>query len=351
MHHAARKHARLSASQAERFMSCPGSFRMEASLPDEPINDAAALGTKLHEIAERILSGEVIAPGAEEDEHVFMAQSYADYVNELASGSLKKLIEVNLDDGLKSLHPELGGTADAVLVDGDHLHVIDAKFGRNPVDAVGNKQLLTYALGAMRQLGVNDDISCTLHIFQPKVGVSKWTVSGAEVRAHGEMLKKAADLAMSDNAPIVPSDSACKWCRARSQCTARAINVLQQAGEKFGLADLGAVLPVAQRMVKWFNEAEERALQALVHGAQVPGFKLVEGSSRRRWKSDAMQTIEDAGLGDKLIRRTLLPITQAQLVLGKAAAKPILDLATERPNGTPVLAPVDDPRPSITPEF
>ena len=151
MQHETRKHARLSASRTDRFMQCPGSYRLESLMPYEPAGEAAAIGTAIHELSEIILRGGEIPTGTDPD-HLSMAQGYANFVNTLVENPRKKLIEVNLDEGLKSLHPALGGTADAILVDGNHLHVIDLKTGRVAVDAQDNKQLLTYALGAMRQL-------------------------------------------------------------------------------------------------------------------------------------------------------------------------------------------------------
>ena len=55
MQHETRKHARLSASRTDRFMSCPGSYRLESLMPYEPAGEAAAIGTAIHELSEIIL--------------------------------------------------------------------------------------------------------------------------------------------------------------------------------------------------------------------------------------------------------------------------------------------------------
>ena len=205
MQHVERQHARLSASRTERFMSCPGSVRLEALMPYEPAGEAAAIGTAIHELSERILNGQEIDDPDVNPEHLAMAQEYADFINNLVPNPRKKLIEVNLDQGLKSLHPALGGTADAVLVDGDQLIICDLKTGRVAVDATDNKQLLTYALGAMRQFKAPERITATVHIFQPRVGHSKWTVSGNYLNLHGRRLLSAAELALTSDAPTSPS--------------------------------------------------------------------------------------------------------------------------------------------------
>jgi hypothetical protein len=201
-------------------------------MPYEPAGEAAAIGTAIHELSEIILSGKEVPAGTDKDQ-VAMAQSYADFVNTLVENPRKKLIEVNLDEGLKSLHPALGGTADAILVDGDHLHVIDLKTGRVAVDANENKQLLTYALGAMRQLKAPSTITCTMHIFQPRVGHSKWTVSGNYLNLHGRRLLSAAELALTSDAPTNPSPDACRYCKAKTICPSMREKVQEVARNDF----------------------------------------------------------------------------------------------------------------------
>jgi hypothetical protein len=85
-------------------MTCPGSYRLESLMPYESAGEAAAIGTAIHELSEIILSNKPIPAGIDPD-HIAMAQGYADFINALIEKPRKKLIEVNLDKGLKSLHP------------------------------------------------------------------------------------------------------------------------------------------------------------------------------------------------------------------------------------------------------
>ena len=290
MQHAERKHARLSASRAERFMTCPGSVRLESLMPYEPPGEAAALGTMLHEISERLLRGEEIDDPDLDQEHLQMAQSYADYVNSIAANPRKRMIEVNVDDGLKTLHHALGGTADAVLVDGNHLHVVDAKFGRVPVSAENNKQLLTYALGVMRQFNAPADIICTMHIFQPRAGHSKWTVSGVDLIKHGHDLRKAAELALSPDAPTNPSPEACKYCRAKTICPSMRQKVQDSARKDFApdTTITPEMLDLAHLAADWSEAVISAAKQQLTDGVTINGWNLKPGRKTRFWKSEAL---------------------------------------------------------------
>lgn len=290
MQHATRAHARLSASRTERFMSCPGSVRLEAQMPYEPPGEAAAIGTHIHELSEKLLRGEEIDNPDLDPEHLAMAHEYANFVNTLVTNPRKRLIEVNVDDGLKTLHHALGGTADAVLVDGDHLHVIDLKTGRVLVEAKDNKQLLTYALGVMRKFNAPATIQCTMHIFQPRAGHSKWTVSGMDLITHGLELKKAADLALSPDAPVIPSPDACKYCRAKTICPAMRQKVQDNARKDFApdTAITPEMLDLAHLAADWSDAVINAAKQQLTNGATISGWNLKPGRKTRFWKSEEL---------------------------------------------------------------
>jgi hypothetical protein len=290
MQHTERKHARLSASRAERFMTCPGSVRLEAQMPYEPAGEAAALGTMLHELSEKILRGEEIDNPDLDPDHLQMAQSYADYVNGISANPRKKLIEVNVDAGLKSLHQALGGTADAVIVDGNHLHVVDAKFGRVLVEAENNKQLMTYALGVMRQFNAPVDITCTMHIFQPRAGHSKWTVSGADLVNHGHALVHAANLALSPDAPTNPSPDACKYCKAKTICPSMRQKVQDNARKDFATNTkiTPDMLDLAHLAAEWSEAVITAAKKQLTDGETISGWNLKPGRKTRFWKSEEL---------------------------------------------------------------
>ena len=289
MQHETRKHARLSASRTDRFMQCPGSYRLESLMPYEPAGEAAAIGTAIHELSEIILRGGEI-PTRTDPDHLSMAQGYADFVNTLVENPRKKLIEVNLDEGLKSLHPALGGTADAILVDGNHLHVIDLKTGRVAVDANENKQLLTYALGAMRQLKAPSTIECTMHIYQPRVGHSKWTVSGNYLNLHGRRLLSAAELALSSDAPTNPSPDACRYCKAKTICPSMREKVQETARSDFkpDMTVTPEMLDNAALVTAWADAVQAAAKAQLADGKSIQGWTMRVGRKTKFWKDEAL---------------------------------------------------------------
>jgi len=258
-------------------------------MPYEPAGEAAAIGTAIHELSEIILRGGEIPTGTDPD-HLSMAQGYANFVNTLVENPRKKLIEVNLDEGLKSLHPALGGTADAVLVDGNHLHVIDLKTGRVAVEAEDNKQLLTYALGAMRQLKAPSSIECTMHIYQPRVGHSKWTVSGNRLNLHGERLKEAAELALSGDAPTNPSVDACRYCKAKTICPSMREKVQETARSDFkpDTTVTPEMLDDAALVAAWADAVQSAAKEQLASGKSIQGWTMRMGRKTKFWKDEKL---------------------------------------------------------------
>ena len=271
-------------------------------MPYEPAGEAAAIGTAIHELSEKLLRGEAINAIDYPDDHLNMALDYVKFIIGLVEKPRKRMIEVNVDAGLKSLHESLGGTADAVLVEGDHLHVIDLKTGRVLVDAEDNKQLLTYALGVMRMLNAPASITCTMHIFQPRAGHSKWTVSGTDLISHGHDLLAAANLALTDDAPTNPSTNACKYCKAKPICPSMRQKVQDSA--RIDFADLVkksekdvaiTVPPVTPDMIElahlaasWSEAVLESAKRQITSGSPIQGWALRQGRKTKFWKSDAL---------------------------------------------------------------
>jgi hypothetical protein len=249
-----------------------------------------------------MLRGEEIDNPDIDPEYITMAREYADFVNGYFANPRKKLIEVNVDEGLKSIHYALGGTADAILVEGDTLACIDLKTGRVAVSADDNMQLKTYALGAMLKLNAPESINVDLVIFQPGTGVSVHKTTGAQLKKHGEELLAAANLALTFDAPTNPSTSACKYCKAKPICPSIRAKVQDNArkdfieivkkDEKEGTGNVPAITPemveLAQLAAMWSDTVLEMAKKQIINGSLIQGWTLRPGRKTKFWKSDAL---------------------------------------------------------------
>jgi len=75
--------------------------------------------------------------------------------------------------------------------------------------------------------------------------------------------------------------------------------------------DLGVLLTHARQAADWAADIEERAQKVMSLGGRIDGFKLVEGTTRRKWREDAVATLKELGLDD-LFEESLIPIGQAE---------------------------------------
>jgi CRISPR/Cas system-associated exonuclease Cas4 (RecB family) len=291
--HTQRKHARLSASRADRFVNCPGSVQLENRMAYEASGPAAQWGTDVHELSESIMRNEEVNAAKYEQEQIDMAHAYIKYIDAIADSPRKKLIEVSVDEGLKSLHPALGGTADAVIVDGNTMHVVDLKTGRVFVNAEENLQLMTYALGAMRQFNAPAAIEVVLHIFQPRAGSTTWHTTGARLIEHGLQLKRAAELALSKDAPTNPGSSQCKYCRAKPICPSLREQATEAARSDFkpDTVITPEMLDTAYSVTAWAESIIEAAKRQM-DTFPIEGWTMRAGRKTRFWSAQAM--VEEA---------------------------------------------------------
>lgn len=361
-------HAKLSASGSHRWASCPGSIKAEEGIRDRP-SAAADEGTAAHELAELVLTQGgacqdwVGRPLIESNAHE-VDQEMADYVQQyvdfVKSHSGRHEYEQLVD--FSEWVPGGFGTADALVLDGNTLRVIDLKYGKGVlVDAFENTQGLLYALGALSDYEYVTEIETVIVcIVQPrKDNISEWEISRAELMKWGEWLSQRANEALSESPERVPGDAQCKFCKAVPTCPALMKLTHDTVATDFdnmdGMANpdtldgaqLSAALNAKKLVVSWFDAVERHAFEKLERGEPFPGFKLVEGRSLRQWLDDTLaeQTLVEL-LDDGAYERKLLSVSKAEKTLGKKGVPAIADLIT-KPRGKPVIVPESDKRPAI----
>ncbi len=217
------EHARLSPSAADRWFTCPGAPNAEHGLPDAP-SPAASEGTTAHTLLETALGARQAPadcsdiPGVNPEmmRHVTAAWRL---VAGMQAGSDRFAIEKKVDPGMVFKRDDLWGTSDIVIEHGNHLTVLDFKYGRWSVDPVNSKQLMIYAIGAAAQ-SLQRIESFTLGIIQPRTKgppMKLWQVDQDGMTEFASQLNQAAVATDNPEAQRIPGDH-CKFCRARSTC-------------------------------------------------------------------------------------------------------------------------------------
>ena len=88
---------------------------------------------------------------------------------------------------------------------------------------------------------------------------------------------------------------------------------------------------------------------AINHGKEWSGFKLVESRTNRKYTDeDAVAHAAAAAGYHDIYRKSLIPITEMEKLMGKQTFKDVLGGLVIKPAGRPTLVPASDKRPAIT---
>lgn len=341
-------HAKLSPSAAKRWMTCPGSVAAIASCPvQDTASEAAAEGTAAHALAEILLRERIALKGQGEllkqwrseygdryDANELKAgvMPYVDFVTE-AWGDLggrkraRLLLEqrVHVIDGVY-------GTADAVIISDKKriLHVIDLKFGRGVrVEAEGNPQLRSYALGALRDAELEQEIEeVWMTIVQPRHRggghISTAVMTAEDLHDWEEELIIAAGAADDPDAPRVPSEDGCRFCPAAPWCPERAAEIAEVVGLvgdrepaeqvlSYAPSVLGQAMDVVESVEGWCKAVRRESLRQAGTEEGLPGWRLKPGRTRRSVTEEAAQALVDFGMVDEDLAFARTPATLSKL--------------------------------------
>lgn len=364
-----KKHALLGASSSARWLVCTPSARLEAMFPDEQ-SPYAAEGTVAHDLAESILRHKLEgkkAPKLDDysTEMIEAVNRYVDIceekVNEARarSSDAEAMIEARLD--FSRWVPDGFGTGDMVIVADGILEVIDLKYGKGvPVSAIENTQMRLYALGAYDINEFLYDVkSVRMTIVQPRLdSISTDEMALEELLDWGEEIKPIAQRAFRGEGECTPCDY-CNFCKARHTCRALAdtcLSAFYKDGGKLNQlltdSEVSDILAMKDLITKWIKGVYDFAYEKALSGEkQWPGYKLVEGTSRRTITDPeaAAKTLLDNGYKEEDIfkPRELEGITNLQKVLGKKGVAKYLEAYIDKPEGKPTLVPDSDKRPAI----
>jgi hypothetical protein len=375
-------HAKLGASNAHRWMVCPGSVSAEDGLPDQT-SAFAQEGTDAHELAEQALRMAHLPPDHVEkrdwgkyadiksNEYLDLLEDqamadyvrvYTDYVNRLAVDC--DTIDIEQRVSYADWVPGGFGTADAIIVKGDTLHVCDLKYGMGVrVDAEDNPQGMLYALGAWAATELVYDVDTVkIHIIQPRLDhISEWEISVDALLRWAELAKQCAEATQDENAVRVPGEKQCRFCKAKASCKALAdytesiimadFDDLENMPKANTLTDdqMRVALEAKPLIEGWLSAIEAQVRDRLQSGGDFPGYKLVEGRSLRQWVDDpdtVETTLTDLLDQHAFVEPKLVSPSQAEKLLGKKNKSLIADLIV-KPSGKPTLAPISDKRPAI----
>ena len=397
-------HALLSASSSKQWLHCPPSVRLQEGFPNES-SVYAEEGTFAHEVCEykvrKYLHERVKRPQSEEfytEEIDQITDVYAEFVisiiEQMKRNGIEPLVLVEERVDYSHIAPSGFGTADMLIIGKDEngkglLHICDFKTGQGVyVDADHNSQMMLYALGGLAAYGYIYEIEIVrMSIIQPRLdNISTFECSREELEAWGESIKPIAKLAFEGKGEQHPGDW-CRFCRAKPVCRACADEALALCREEFldldagafsegneteesdltapyhaetdtpvfkqpgliPLTELAAILPMLNRISSWIEAVFAYvSAEAINHAVPVPGYKVVEGRSKRIF-TDPKAVVDVAvqnGYTD-LYKQQLISLTEFEKMMGKKRFAELLGEFVAKPPGKLALVPENDPRPPV----
>jgi RecB family exonuclease len=398
-------HATLSPSSASRWMACPGSVPLIATLPvGDRTSDAAEEGTHAHAALEHCLK-EATHPNEFIDswfhDRDLTAETAAaiavayDYVMQYAEKGAEFVAERKVRTGETLGRDDIYGTADITITHpGGVPEIVDYKHGRGVlVEVEDNRQLQIYLLGVMEADGIPRDTGGFTTIIQPRCKHP----SGEVIRSTGyapeqltqivDEIKTAAAATEAPQPEFNPGESQCRWCDAKGVCPALANKSLNAAAAVFGYqsdtptaADVRTILSaehadcevltpeqvaeivsIEPMISGWLKAVREHAVDEINAGGKIPGYKMVAGRKTRSWDESDEEIMLKwlAGRGKTDKKKIALDGASVRKILSPAQAekriKPLVSVATwanisariMSSTGSPVLAPETDARQDI----
>jgi len=391
-------HAKLSPSSAHRWTRCPGSVREEAKYPDNA-GPAALDGTRTHALLEMCLVTGMdpelmVGMTTSDDEGSYTIDAdrakrvkvAVDHVRDLGG---EVTTERRVDPSRLVGRDDLGGTVDVTVIVGDTAHVIDYKDGITPVEAVENEQLIAYALGHLAgyDLPVNGCYpvsSMVLTIIQPKLAmkglppITSWELSVESLLSRiGDIVVKASATDAPD-APLVPGEKQCRFCKAKGGCAAvnthvmdavgmfKSIDIVQQAAvtepTEMSNDKLREVIEAAPLLRQLLEASEAEALRRMQMGQTITGLKVVNGRGSRAWahtEDEMVVKLKKIGIpaGALYVTKLISPAQAEKLTWEKRDGTKVqvsdkMKLQMERElivklAGKPTVASESDPRPAV----
>lgn len=360
-------HAVIGGSNLLRAMNCGPSIRLGEKFEDEG-SLYAKEGSEAHLLLEKKIKERYGIPFNEDasnlefynEEMEECTDTALNYVSEIyerlkAEGKHPFIAsEVLVDFG--DVVPEGFGSSDIVIVYDGGIYVCDYKHGKGvEVSCENNVQLMIYAYGSLLMFEhLYDILEINMAIIQPRLSnISEWSCSKDYLVnwAINEVKPKTA-LAF-DGKGEFKCGPWCQFCKCRHECRHRAEELLKLEGYQvkdkalLSLTEIAEILSKIDDLISWGNDIKDFALSEALRGINIPGYKLVEGRSNRKYSSeeDVIKAVEGAGLDP--FEKKLLSIGELTKRIGKAKFIELVDKYVTKPAGKPTLVEEGDKRPAL----
>ena len=259
-------HSDFAPSSLGRLEKCPGSYSACLGIPSHE-TDASIRGTELHQAI-----AQAIREGAEDPSSILpdVRPAWDFYQSLVREDDISRETEVRVS--FKTFSGELYfGTADLVITRADSsIVLVDWKFGRTIVPAIGNLQIAAYAcaIAQERRPSRVDGV-----IFQPLVSEEPAVWEDIPLEEARDRILSVISSAKREDAPLCPGEH-CRFCPAFQDASCPAIRTCAKA---MGEAVIRQDSPLGESAIA---EASEERLEAWMRA--VPMVEAFIGKLKER---------------------------------------------------------------------
>lgn len=272
----------VSGSAMPQLAQCNKSGQMQQGMPN-PSSPEAEVGNTLHDA----MAGIDVTLTHDEADLVRRMKEHEITVRMLVFGT-DPVYEVKREERLWSRTKKFSGRIDLIMIDGGTALVLDYKTGRVPVKAAeDNWQLKAYAVLVATHWPVE---RVFVSIVQPHCGEpTVYKYNKAALRKASRQIHALIRKSNNPKAKLNPSESACKYCRAKPICPALQGEALEMARvsnngvARFSGSQLAMLLDQVKPVEAFVKalKAEAKKLLEKEEGS-VPGYYLTQGGRRRK---------------------------------------------------------------------
>lgn len=316
---------KLKASSANRWMHCSASAVEESSIPDDT-SIYAEEGILLHSKIESLIKD-------------YNANNFSDLTEEqklIVQNAYEKIkhlvtnddIEFKTEIKVATLDKLRNGIIDLIAYDKKTrtLYIVDHKFGKGTKDyAKNNWQLVIYALaGWAIYKNASKFVLC---INQPTFdSFSYIELTERELVELEKELIVGIEKATSQNSMYNPSQTTCKFCKAKSSCPAlldiskkfitKTKTELTDDDILYVLENSENVKTIINNILSFIDKVESVVVDRIQNNDNFHGYTSTYSKYVRKLTSESEEKLVEL-LGNDAYKKTLITITEAEKKLGK----------------------------------
>lgn len=336
-------------------------------------------------VESQVSTGRIVSPTPyfiDKDEKVHFIYEGGKYEPEsilpITETRKKELIKSDLGVFEVQYTDEGFGTSDAIVISEHDMDVCDLKYGKGvAVFAEENSQGMMYGIGSYDEYSWLYEVGkVIIHIIQPRLdSISKWAISTNDLLEWADESHTKYLLTLDPNAPRIPGDKQCRWCRANKTCTEFLAFSFQDMIEDFDEYDSAEEAITKGKLI----DKDETPLDVLATinlrstsistllkgikadltdkaktGIAIPEHKLVAGKGSRSYldESKAKAAFSRKFGLDVVAPRALLSPAKMEKMKDKSGVNfkntRLFKSHVQRHEGSPVLAPADDNRKEVS---